>query len=54
MKTQASNLSTPKPGKKQAGQFASEVALLAAKDRQFQTVFGKVDWEKAKKDGLIS
>lgn len=54
MKTQAPDPAIPKPAKKPAGRFASEAALLAEKNRQFQAVFGKVDWEKAKQDGLIS
>ena len=32
----------------------SEASVLIEKDLRFQTVFGKVDWEKAKRDGLIS
>ena len=43
---------TPKP-KKQLGRFASEAEFLAAEQRRFQEVFGKVDWEKARRDGLI-
>ena len=49
MKTQASS----EPAEKHTGKFASEAEFLAKKNRQFQTVFGKVDWEKAKSDGLI-
>jgi len=34
--------------------FTSLEEFLAAEARRFQEVFGKVDWEKAKQDGLIS
>ncbi len=54
MKTQAPKQPIKKPGKEQIGQFASEAEFLAGKNCQFQKVFGKVDWEKAKSDGLIS
>jgi len=53
MKTQVSKPDADKPAKKHTGKFASEAEFLAEKNRQFQAVFGKVDWEKAKSDGLI-
>lgn len=54
MKTQVPKQPANKPSKKQAGKFASEAEFLAEKKRQFQEIFGKVDWAKAKSDGLIS
>lgn len=42
-----------KPRKNPIGKFASEAEFLAEKNRQFQAVFGKVDWEQAGRDGLI-
>ena len=54
MKMQTPKPSAVQPKKKQIGQFASEAEFLAEKNRRFQEVFGKVDWEKARRDGLIS
>ena len=54
MKTQTPKSITDKQSKKPAGKFATEAEFLAEKERQFQAVFGKVNWEQAKKDGLIS
>lgn len=53
MKTKIPQSTTSRPAKKQIGRFASEAEFLAEKNRRFQEVFGKVDWEKAKRDGLI-
>lgn len=53
MKTPFSKPDAKQPNKKPIGQFASEAEFLAEKNRQFQAVFSKVDWEQAKKDGLI-
>ena len=52
MKAQALNPKAEPKAKKQMGRFASEAEFLAAEQRRFQEVFGKVDWEKARRDGL--
>ena len=39
--------------KKPIGKLASEAEFLAEKNRRFQEVFGKVDWDKARREGLI-
>ena len=44
---------TPPPKKKRIGQFANEAKFLAAERKRFDDVFGKVDWEQARKNGLI-
>ncbi len=41
------------PKKKRPAQFANEAEFVAAERKRFQEVFGNVDWEKAKRDGLI-
>lgn len=53
MKTPTTKPAAAHPSKKQIGKFASEAEFLAEKNRRFQEVFGKVDWDKARKDGLI-
>ncbi|WP_165903903.1 hypothetical protein [Hymenobacter gummosus] len=47
MKAKEAKVILPKP-EKPIGAFASETEFLAAKKKQFQAVFGQVDWEKAK------
>ena len=53
MKPQAPKPVTELPALKRRGRFASKAEFLAAEQRRFQEVFGKVDWEKARRDGLI-
>ena len=53
MKTKTTKPTAARPAKKPIGKFASEAEFLAEKSRRFQEVFGEVDWEKAKRDGLI-
>lgn len=53
MKTKIIKPAVDQPAKKRIGKFASEAEFLAEKNRRFQEVFGKVDWEKARREGLI-
>lgn len=53
MKTPTLKSKSTPPAKKPIGRFASEAEFLAAEQRRFQEVFGKVDWDKARRDGLI-
>ncbi len=53
MKTQILKTAPDDSPKKKRAAFASEAEFIAAERKRFQEVFGNVDWEKARKDGLI-
>ena len=53
MKAQTLETSPDKLPKKKKAAFASEAEFLAAERERYKKLFGKVDWEKARRDGLI-
>ena len=53
MKTETLKTKPDELLKKKRAAFASEAEFVAAERKRFQEVFGNVDWEKARKDGLV-
>jgi len=53
MKTKAVKVRPNRLDRRNQTKFASLEEFLAAEARRFDEVFGKVDWEKARRDGLI-
>lgn len=53
MKAKTSKVRPNRLDKRSQTKFASLEEFMAAEARRFQEVFGKVDWEQARRDGLI-
>jgi hypothetical protein len=53
MKTNASKVRPNRLVKSQQPKFSSLEEFRAAEAQRFDKVFGKVDWEQARRDGLI-